>query len=210
MCERPNASAILVTGGAGFVGSHLVEALVKDPTKRVLVLDNYFTGLRDHRIEGVTYIEGWTTQIESLVSDKPDLVYHLGEYARTEKSFDEPVLVWKMNVAGTFAVVNFCKTRKAKLVYAGSSTKFADGGLGKDQSPYAWTKAINTDLVRNYGKWYGLRYAIAYFYNVIRSTRDRQRRVCNRDREVRSSEESRRAAYGDKTRHSGAQFHPCG
>jgi UDP-glucose 4-epimerase len=63
-------------------------------------------------------------------------------------------------------VLEFCRKNKIKIVYAGSSTKFGDGGLGRDQSPYAWTKATNTDFVRNYGEWFGLDYAITYFYNV--------------------------------------------
>jgi UDP-glucose 4-epimerase len=69
-------------------------------------------------------------------------------------------------MVGTFAVADFCRTQGCKLVYAGSSTKFADDGEGRDQSPYAWMKAVNTELVKNYGEWYDLEYAIAYFYNV--------------------------------------------
>jgi hypothetical protein len=75
--------------------------------------------------------------------------------------------VWDLNKTGTFAVLEFCRKRGSKLVYAGSSTKFADGGLGRDGSPYAWTKATNTELVKNYGVWFGLNYAIVYFYNVF-------------------------------------------
>ena len=93
-------------------------------------------------------------------------MYHLGEYSRVEKSFDDIELVWDLNKLGTFAVLEFCRKRNTKIVYAGSSTKFGDGGLGRDQSPYAWTKASNTELVRNYGAWFGLPYAITYFYNV--------------------------------------------
>jgi len=74
--------------------------------------------------------------------------------------------VWKFNKDGIFAVLEFCRKTKAKLIYAGSSTKFGDGGLGRSQSPYAWSKATNTELVKNYGNWYGLEYAITYFYNV--------------------------------------------
>jgi UDP-glucose 4-epimerase len=93
-------------------------------------------------------------------------VYHLAEYARPEKSFEDIAMVWDLNMIGTFGVLEFWRKKKMKLVYAGSSTKFADGGLGRDQSPYAWTKAANTELVRNYGTWFGLSYAITYFYNV--------------------------------------------
>jgi UDP-glucose 4-epimerase len=74
--------------------------------------------------------------------------------------------LWNSNKDGTFAVLEFVRTCEAKLVYAGSSTKFGDGGLGRDQSPYAWTKASNTELVINYGTWFGIHYAITYFYNV--------------------------------------------
>lgn len=156
---------ILVTGGAGFIGSHLCRRL-RDEGHHVISLDNYFTGSRENHVAGVEYREGHTKDIEALVPEKPDLVFHLGEYSRVTKSFDEPGVVWDLNTAGTFGVLEFCRTRGCKLVYAGSSTKFGDGGLGRDQSPYAWTKATNTELVRNYGAWYGLPYAITYFYNV--------------------------------------------
>jgi UDP-glucose 4-epimerase len=93
-------------------------------------------------------------------------VYHLGEYSRVEVSLTEPDVVWDANMNGTFGVLEFWRKRKPKLVYAGSSTKFADGGLARDQSPYAFTKATNTELIRDYAAWYGLPYAITYFYNV--------------------------------------------
>lgn len=156
---------ILVTGGAGFIGSHLCERLIADG-HQVISLDNYFAGSRENHVPGVEYREGHTKDIEQLIPETPDLVYHLGEYSRVEKSLEEPALVWDLNKAGTFAVAEFCRTKNVKMLYAGSSTKFGDGGLGRDQSPYAWTKATNTELVRNYGAWYGMPYAITYFYNV--------------------------------------------
>lgn len=156
---------ILVTGGAGFVGSHLVRRLVKDG-HRVISLDNYFAGSREAHVTGAEYREGHTKDIEELVPETPDLVYHLGEYSRVEKSFEDVETVWDLNKAGTFAVLEFVRRRGSKIVYAGSSTKFGDAGEGRDQSPYSWTKATNTELVRNYGDWYGIPYAITYFYNV--------------------------------------------
>ena len=156
---------ILVTGGAGFIGSHLCECLVS-LGHHVISLDNYFTGLKENHVSGVEYREGHTKDIEKHILEKPDLVYHLGEYSRVEKSFDDMEIVWDLNMHGTFAVLEFCRKRGCKIVYAGSSTKFGDGGLGRDQSPYAWTKATNTELVRNYGDWFNLSYAITYFYNV--------------------------------------------
>ena len=156
----------LVTGGAGFIGSHLCEALFNSGNYEVFSLDNYFTGSEDNHIKGVTYIKGNSAEIDSLIDFKPDYIYHLGEYSRVEQSFEDIELVWKFNKDGIFAVLEFCRKTKAKLVYAGSSTKFGDGGLGRSQSPYAWSKATNTELVKNYGNWYGLKYAITYFYNV--------------------------------------------
>ena len=160
-----NQKTILVTGGAGFIGSHLCARLIKDG-HRVISLDNYFTGSRDNHVAGVDYREGHTKDIEKHISETPDLIYHLGEYSRVEKSLDEPALVWDLNKDGTFGVVEFWRKHGGKLIYAGSSTKFGDGGLGRMQSPYAWAKASNTELVQNYGAWYGLPYAITYFYNV--------------------------------------------
>ena len=157
---------ILVTGGAGFVGSNLCEALAKDPQNDVYSLDNYFTGSRDNHVSGVTYIEGSTEHIFELINFIPDLIYHLGEYSRVEQSFDDIDKVLLFNKIGTLKVLEFCRKRGCKLVYAGSSTKFGDGGIGKDQSPDAWSNCSNTELVKNYGNWYGLEYAIVYFYNV--------------------------------------------
>lgn len=166
---------ILVTGGAGFIGSNLCARLVKEG-HQVISLDNYFTGSKENHVAGVEYREGHTKDIEKHIQEIPDLIYHLGEYSRVEKSLGEPAVVWDLNKDGTFGVLEFWRKHGVKLVYAGSSTKFGDGGIGRDhnpyaglgrnQSPYAWAKATNTELVVNYGDWYGLPYAITYFYNV--------------------------------------------
>lgn len=117
---------VLVTGGAGHVGSHIVEELVKDPNNKVISLDNYSNGSKKNHIEGAEYREGHTKDIERLVPETPDIVYHLGEYARVAPSFDDVEKVYDMNIVGTFAVVEFCRKRGVKkLVYAASSTKFA-------------------------------------------------------------------------------------
>lgn len=157
---------ILVTGGAGFIGSHLCEELVKNINNSVYSLDNYSTGKKENHINRVIYVQGDTKNIEDLIDCNPDVIYHLGEYSRVEQSFNDIEKVWSSNKDGIFAVLQFCRKFGSKLVYAGSSTKFADGGLGRSQSPYAWTKASNTELVENYGNWFGIKYAITYFYNV--------------------------------------------
>lgn len=157
---------ILVTGGAGFVGSNLCKALVLIKNTKVFSLDNYFTGKIENHTEGVEYIKGNTSDIKNLIKFNPDVVFHLGEYSRVEQSFEDIERVWKYNSEGIFAVLEFVKKTGAKLVYAGSSTKFGDNGKGQNASPYAWTKSTNTQLVKNYGNWFNIDFAITYFYNV--------------------------------------------
>jgi len=157
---------ILVTGGAGFIGSHLCEVLVKNQNNEVWSLDNYSTGSEDNHIPGVNYIKGNTRDIDLYVLFSPDIIYHLGEYSRVEQSFSDINKVWEYNNQGTFSVLQFCRKHASKIVYAGSSTKFGDGGLGRSQSPYGWTKASNTELIENFGEWFNVPFAIVYFYNA--------------------------------------------
>ena len=154
---------ILVTGGAGFVGSNLCERLATDINNIVVSVDNYSTGSTDNHVANVIYHNMDTKDIGSL-EFKPDLIYHLGEYSRVEQSFEDIDTVWEYNVEGTFQVLQFARAAGAKLIYAGSSTKFGDNG--PDSSPYAFSKSTNTQLVQNFAEWYGIDYAITYFYNV--------------------------------------------
>jgi UDP-glucose 4-epimerase len=156
---------ILITGGAGFVGSHLCEKLLKLDNE-VISLDNYFTGNETNHIKGVKYVKGHTSDISKLINFTPDIIYHLGEYSRVEQSFEDMRIVYEYNKVGTFEILEFVRQTGSKIVYAGSSTKFGDGGISRNTSPYAWTKATNTELVINYGNWFGINYAITYFYNV--------------------------------------------
>lgn len=156
---------VLVTGGAGFIGSHLCKRL-HEAGHRVISLDNYFAGSKENHVEGVEYREGHTKDIEKHVPETPDLVYHLGEYSRVEQSVLEPLVVHDLNTLGTEGVVEFWKKKKCKLVYAGSSTKFGDAGLARKTSPYAATKAKNSEFVKETGERESLPYAITYFYNV--------------------------------------------
>lgn len=156
---------ILVTGGAGLVGTRLCARLLEEGN-RVISLDNYFAGSRSNHIAGVDYREGHTKDIAAHIPETPDLIYHLGEYARVEQSLLEPEIVRDLNVVGTAAVVEYWRQKKCKLVYAGSSTKFGDGGKAREATPYASSKAANTELVKRVGEETGLPYAITYFYNV--------------------------------------------
>lgn len=160
----------VVTGGAGFIGSHVCERLAKDGYA-VISLDNYFTGSTANHVAGVEYRRGHTKDISRHIPESPDILFHLGEYARVEQSVLEPDIVFDLNTVGTEAVLVFWKEknlsgRKCKLVYAGSSTKFGDGGATRHTSPYARTKAENSEKVRTIGEDGHLPYAITYFYNV--------------------------------------------
>jgi UDP-glucose 4-epimerase len=169
MSEGKTMKVAVVTGGAGFVGSHLCERLVLDGY-RVISLDNYFAGSEDNHVTGVEYRRGHTKDIGVHIPETPDILYHLGEYSRVAKSLEEPHVAFDLNMAGTFGVLEFWREKKCKLVYAGSSTKHVgareDGVEGSDLAPYTWMKAANSELIVNYGRWYDLRYAITYFYNV--------------------------------------------
>lgn len=160
---------IIVTGGAGHVGSHVVEQLRRDASTRIIVIDNYFNGSHANEFAGVEYRAGHTKDIATILQDVGDIstVYHLGEYARIAPSFDDAALVADMNIRGSLAVVEFWRERGFKLVYAASSTKFALEGEGRHQNPYSLSKAANVDLVNGYGTWFNLPYAITYFYNAF-------------------------------------------
>lgn len=162
----PDQKTAIVTGGAGLIGSYLISGLL-EKGYRVVSLDNYFIGAKDNHVAGAEYVEGHTKDIEKLLGhEDPSIIFHLGEYSRVEQSFDDLELVWQSNVVGTHYVFEYWRKRGCKIVYAGSSTKFSDGGMGRDQSPYAWMKASNTELVRNYSNWFGIPYATTYFYNA--------------------------------------------
>lgn len=147
----------IVTGGKGFIGSHLVQRL-RDLNWTIRILDD---GCWTERTTDL-FTDSATA---SLIEFKPDFVFHLGEYSRVVPSFDNPLATFENNCLGTAKVLEFCKLTKAKLIYAGSSTKFALEGL--THSPYAFTKAMNTEHIKAYAQWFDLNYAICYFYNVF-------------------------------------------
>ena len=160
-------SKVVVTGGAGFVGSHLCEYLIKNyPNCEVYSIDDYSSGSIQNHINGVQYIEDKASNIHKIIDFCPSHIFHLGEYSRVEASFNDIDKVFDSNMKSIYNILKFVKDTDAKLIYSGSSTKFGDNGLNKDTNPYAWTKSTNTELIINYASWFKINYAISYFYNV--------------------------------------------
>ena len=156
---------ILVTGGAGFIGSNLIKRLASNKQNKIISLDNYSTGKTSNHFLGVEYVKGNTRNIQKHIKISPDIIFHLGEYSRVEKSFDDIDKVFKYNYDSIYAVLKFASVNNSKIIYSGSSTKF-DKEKGFLLSPYTWTKSINSELVKAYSSWTDLNYAIVYFYNV--------------------------------------------
>ncbi len=159
---------ILVIGGAGFIGSHLCKQLV-DLEHYVVSLDNYFTGHTSNHHEGVHYLQGDSADLFNIFGHQPlqfNYIFHFGEYARVEQSFNDYETVMEYNYHSFPTILKFANHSDAKLIYSGSSTKFSIGEDGKSMSPYAYTKAQNTEFLKAYAKWNNLQYAIVYFYNV--------------------------------------------
>lgn len=154
---------ILVTGGAGAVGSNLIERLVKDGHK-VTSWDNYSAGKVENHVAGAYYSPISTIQSLEAMVDSFDLVYHLGEYSKVVPSYEEIRNAFNYNILGSFNLLEACKKYGTPVVYAGSSTKLSYPG--ELHSPYSFFKSTIAKLVQGYGDWYGLKYNICYFYNV--------------------------------------------
>lgn len=152
---------ILVTGGAGFIGTNLIKRLLKEGHE-VHSLDNYDSGLKENEVEGCNYVSGDIESVLYWKGDNFDLVYHLAALSRIQPSFEDPTETFRVNTIGTQAVVEFAKHNNVKVVYAGSSSRWHD----PFQSPYACFKHMGEEIVKMYKKVYGIKAEIARFYNV--------------------------------------------
>ena len=163
---------ILITGGSGFIGSHLIKKFLKIYNDiKIFSLDNYLSGFKKNEVndERVIYIENSTVninKINTIKNIKFDILFHFGEYSRISTSFQEPDVVFHNNLTGTYQVLEFCRKNNCKLVYSGSSSIFGNNMKDQHSSPYSWSKSKNIELIKNYNKWFNLQFTIVYFSNV--------------------------------------------
>ena len=164
-------NTIVVTGGAGFVGSNLISLLLKKTKLKIISIDNYSTGRKKNHLNNqrVTYINENTKNIKEILKKKINkikTVFHFGEFSRIYQSFLKMNECIDSNNIGSNEVFNFCLSNKIKLIYSATSASIGNKGNDKNLSPYAFTKAKNLELLENLKKWFNFKFEIVYFYNV--------------------------------------------
>jgi UDP-glucose 4-epimerase len=161
---------IIITGGAGFVGSNLIKLLLNKTKFKIISIDNYSSGTRKNHIKNnrIKYIKNDTKNISHIIKNTKEIhsVFHFGEFARIYQSFLKMNECLESNSVGTNEVFNFCLKNKIKIIYSATSATLGNNGNDKNLSPYAFTKAKNLELLQNLKKWFNFKFEIIYFYNV--------------------------------------------
>ena len=163
---------ILITGGAGFIGSSLIKNFVKNKYNyKIISLDNYSTGRRENHIKNknVKYIKGNNKDIDRLMKKfkkNIKVIFHFGEFSRIFQSFKNYKKCFEYNIHHSSKVIEFAKDNKIKIIYSATSSNLGNNGKDENLSPYAWSKSKNIELIKNYNRWFGLKYELVYFYNV--------------------------------------------
>ena len=163
---------LVVTGGAGFIGSNLIEILLKKTKFNILSLDDYSTGSKKNHLKNirVKYLKGKTKNFDNFFSkykNNINCIFHFAEFSRIPQSFEKKDVCFDSNINGTYSVINFCLKNKIKIIYSATSASLGNKGDDQNLSPYSTTKANNMNLIMNLNNWFGLKYEILYFYNVF-------------------------------------------
>ena len=162
---------IVITGGAGFVGSNLIEFLLNKTNFNIISIDNYSSGSKKNHVSShkVKYLRSNTKNISKTLKpykNKINSIFHFGEFSRIYQSFVNMDLCMDSNTIGSNEVFNFCLSNKIKLIYSATSASIGNSGQDKNLSPYAFTKSKNLEMLENLKKWFKFKYEVVYFYNV--------------------------------------------
>ena len=162
---------LVITGGAGFIGSNIISELLKFKKFKIISVDNYSSGLSKNHIKNkrIKYLKGNTKNIETLLqsyTNKIHSIFHFGEFARIYQSFKKINECFSSNIEGTSNVINFALKNKIRLIYSATSASLGNKGQDMNLSPYAFSKAKNLELLENLKRWFNFRYEVVYFYNV--------------------------------------------